>query len=56
MTPANAEDDRSSLKNVMILTLIDDMIVNKMSNVLHEDLLVAELIYTDRGRKDVTKS
>lgn len=56
VTPANAGGDRSSLKDVMIPALIDDMIVNKMPNVLHEGLSVAESVYTGRGRKDVAKS
>lgn len=56
MTLANARNDRNFLKNVIILTLIDDIIINKMLNVLHEDLLIVESIYTNRDRKDVTKS
>lgn len=56
VTPANAGGDRSSLKDVMIPALIDDMIVNKMPKVLHEGLSVAESVYTGRGRKDVAKS
>lgn len=56
VTPANAGGDRSSLKDVMIPALIDDMIVNKMPKNLHEGLSVAESVYTGRGRRDVAKS
>ncbi|KAI0473335.1 putative polyketide synthase [Xylariaceae sp. FL0804] len=55
-TPANAEGERSLIKDTMIPALVDDMIINKMPKDMAEGLSVAESVYTGRGRRDVAKS
>ncbi|KAI1319318.1 putative polyketide synthase [Xylariaceae sp. FL0255] len=55
-TPANAAGERILIKDTMIPSLIDDMVINKMPHSIEEGLSIAESVYTGRGRIDVAKS
>lgn len=55
-TPAILGGERSTLKDVMILSHIDDMVINKVPYHLHEGLSVAEAIWTGRGRREKSQS
>jgi acyl transferase domain-containing protein len=55
-TPAILAGERSTLKDVMILARIDDMVINKVPRDLHDGLSVAEAIWTGRGRKEKSQS
>lgn len=54
--PANALGERSNVRSVMIPSLIDDLVINKVSINLHEGKAKAESVYSGRGRLDLEKS
>lgn len=54
--PANAEGERSNVKAVMIPSIIDDFIINKVPAHLGEGLSVAKSVYSGRGRPDQDRS
>lgn len=55
-TPAILAGERSTLKDVMILSRIDDMVINKVPRDLHDGLSIAEAKWTGRGRKEKSQS
>ncbi|KAI1361469.1 hypothetical protein F5Y08DRAFT_17956 [Xylaria arbuscula] len=55
-TAAFLEGERSMLKDVIILSAIDDMVVNQVPGQLRDGLSVAEAVWTGRGRKQVVES
>ena len=56
VVPSNASCDRTNVKHVMIPSLIDDFIVNKVPAHLHEGLSKATSVYSGRGRLEIEKS
>lgn len=54
--PSNAQCDRTNLQNVMIPSLIDDFIINKVPKNLHDGISKATSTYSGRGRLDIEKS
>lgn len=56
INPALVAGERSKVQDIMIPSVLDDILVNKVPAVLHEGLSVAESIFTERGRKDQLKS
>ncbi|KAI8932187.1 hypothetical protein NX059_011067 [Plenodomus lindquistii] len=55
-TPAILAGERSTLKDVMILSRIQDMVINKVPDSLHDGLSLAEAKWTGRGRKEKSQS
>lgn len=55
-TSAILAGERSTLKDVMILARIDDMVINAVPRDLGDGLSVAEARWTGRGRKDKSQS
>ncbi|KAK9413823.1 hypothetical protein SUNI508_11641 [Seiridium unicorne] len=55
-TPANASGDRSTIRDVMVPSIVDDMIINKVPYTMDEGLSIATSDYSGRGRRDVAKS
>ncbi|KAI0855715.1 hypothetical protein F4860DRAFT_519615 [Xylaria cubensis] len=55
-TAAFLEGERSMLKDVIILSSIDDMVINSVPRQLQDGLSVAEAVWTGRGRKEVIES
>ncbi|KAI1081716.1 hypothetical protein F5B20DRAFT_579046 [Whalleya microplaca] len=55
-TPAMFAGERSLLKDVLVPTMIDDLVVNKVPKVLHEGVAVASSEYSGRGRPDEIKN
>lgn len=53
---SNVECDRTKVKNVMVPSLIDDLIINKVPARLHEGRSIAKSVYSGRGRLDAEKS
>lgn len=56
VVPSNASCDRTNVKHVMIPSLIDDFIINKVPARLHEGLSKATSVYSGRGRLETEKS
>lgn len=54
--PANAAGDRSAIKDIMIPTFVEEVVVNRVPRDLHKGLSVARSEYTGRGRRDAAKS
>lgn len=54
--PANVAGERSGFEDVMIPSIIDDVVINKVPKDLQKGLSVAHSIYGGRGRKDSAKS
>ncbi|KAI1174465.1 hypothetical protein F4777DRAFT_579896 [Nemania sp. FL0916] len=48
--------ERSRVQDVMIPSVLDDVLINKVPRELREGLSLAEAVFTDRGRKDQLKS
>jgi acyl transferase domain-containing protein/NADPH:quinone reductase-like Zn-dependent oxidoreductase len=55
-TPAMFAGERSLLKDVLVPTLIDDLIVNRVPRTLDVGIAVASSEYSGRGRKDEIKN
>ncbi|CAO2655083.1 Nn.00g118160.m01.CDS01 [Neocucurbitaria sp. VM-36] len=55
-TPAMFAGERSLLKDVLVPTLIDDLIVNKVPGTLDVGVAVATAEYSGRGRRDEIKN
>lgn len=55
-TPAMFAGERNLLKDVLVPTLIDDLIVNSVPRTLHEGTGVASSEYSGRGRLDEIKN
>lgn len=55
-TAAFLAGERSTLKDVIILSQIDDMVVNRVPQGLKDGLSVAEAVWTGRGRKEHVQS
>ncbi|KAK3328393.1 hypothetical protein B0T19DRAFT_357739 [Cercophora scortea] len=55
-TAAFLAGERSTLKDVIILSQIDDMVVNRVPRQLKDGLSVAEAVWTGRGRKEHVQS
>ena len=56
VVPSNASCDRTNVKNVMIPSLIDSFIINKVPSRLHEGRSKATSVYSGRGRLETEKS
>ncbi|RYP24614.1 hypothetical protein DL765_000440 [Monosporascus sp. GIB2] len=56
VNPALMAGERSNIQAIMIPAILDDIVINKVPEVLHEGLSVAESVFTERGRKDQLKS
>lgn len=56
VVPSNASCDRTNVKHVMIPSLIDDFIINKVPARLHEGRSNATSVYSGRGRLETEKS
>lgn len=56
VVPSNASCDRTNVKNVMIPSLIDDFIINKVPTRLHEGRSKATSVFSGRGRVEAEKS
>ena len=56
VVPSNASCDRTNVKNVMIPSLIDDFVINKVPTRLHEGRSKATSIYSGRGRLEAERS
>ncbi|KAH6842948.1 hypothetical protein B0I37DRAFT_436915 [Chaetomium sp. MPI-CAGE-AT-0009] len=55
-TPAILAGERSTLRDVMILARVDEMVINAVPRQLADGLSVAEAVWTGRGRKDKSQS
>ncbi|CAJ2514330.1 Uu.00g024490.m01.CDS01 [Anthostomella pinea] len=55
-TAAFLAGERSTLKDVIILSEIDDMVVNRVPRQLKDGLSVAEAVWTGRGREELVQS
>ncbi|KAK1988407.1 hypothetical protein LZ30DRAFT_766139 [Colletotrichum cereale] len=55
-TAAFLGGERSTLKDVIILSQIDDMVVNRVPRQLKDGLSAAEAVWTGRGRKEHVQS
>ncbi len=55
-TPANACGDRSTITDVMVPSMVDDLIINQVPSEVYEGLSVATSEYSGRGRPDAAKS
>ena len=53
---SNVMCDRTKVKSVMVPSLLDDLIINKVPSHLHEGRSIAESVYSGRGRLDAEKS
>lgn len=56
VVPSNASCDRTNVKHVMIPSLIDDLVINKVPDRLYRGRSKATSVYGGRGRKDIEKS
>ena len=56
VNPALVAGERSKIQDIMIPAVLDDVLINKVPQALHEGLSVAESVFTGRGRKDQLKS
>ncbi|KAL8647288.1 MAG: hypothetical protein Q9210_005646 [Variospora velana] len=56
VVPSNAWCDRTNVKSVMILALIDDFVINRISTHLNEGRSKATSVYSGRDRMDIEKS
>lgn len=55
-TAAFLAGERSTLKDVIILSQIDDMVINRVPHQLHDGLSLAEAVWTGRGRPESVQS
>lgn len=55
-TAAFLAGERSTLKDVIILSHIDDMVINRVPHQLKDGLSVAEAVWTGRGREELVDS
>lgn len=55
-TPANAIGDRCSIKDVMVPSVVDELIINKVPHEVHQGLSNATSNYSGRGRPDLAKN
>ncbi|KAK4215364.1 hypothetical protein QBC37DRAFT_459225 [Rhypophila decipiens] len=55
-TAAFLAGERSELKDVIILSQIDDMVINTVPTVVDDGLALAEAVWTGRGRKEHVQS
>ncbi|KAI4865388.1 hypothetical protein F4820DRAFT_469755 [Hypoxylon rubiginosum] len=55
-TAAFLAGERSTLKDVIILSQIDDMVINRVPHQLKDGLSVAEAVWTGRGREEYVDS
>ncbi|KAK8119367.1 polyketide synthase 2 [Apiospora kogelbergensis] len=55
-TAANACGDRSSIQDVMVPSMVDDMIINQVPACLVKGLSLASSTYSGRGRQDLAKN
>ena len=54
--PANMEGDIANVRNVMIPTIVDEVIINKLPTELNDAIADANSVYSGRGRPDQDKS
>ncbi len=53
---SNVMCDRTKVKSVMVPSLLDDLVINKLPSRLNEGRSVASSLYSGRGRLDAEKS
>ena len=53
---SNVMCDRTKVKSVMVPSLLDDLIINKVPSHLHEGRSISESVFSGRGRVDEEKS
>ena len=53
---SNVMCDRTKVKSVMVPSLLDDLVINKLPLQLNEGRSVSESVYSGRGRLDTEKS
>ena len=56
VNPALVAGERSKIQDIMIPTVLDDILINKVPKALFEGLSVAESVFSERGRRDQLKS
>ncbi|KAI0967881.1 hypothetical protein F4678DRAFT_465144 [Xylaria arbuscula] len=56
VNPALVAGERSRIQDVMIPSVLDDILINKVPEELREGVSLAEAVFTERGRKDQLKS
>jgi acyl transferase domain-containing protein len=54
--PANMQGDIINVRDVMIPTIVDEVIINKVSTQLNDAIADANSVYSERGRPDEDKS
>lgn len=54
--PALVAGERSNIQDIMIPSVIDDILINRVPNNIQEGIATAEAIFTGRGRKEQLKS
>lgn len=55
-TPANVCGDSSAIKDVMIPSVVDDVVINHVPYTLNQGLSIASSHYSGRGRQDEEKN
>ncbi|PSR80443.1 hypothetical protein BD289DRAFT_484972 [Coniella lustricola] len=56
VNPALVAGERSRIQDIMIPSILDDVLINTVPKGLSEGLALAEAVFTERGRKDQLKS
>ncbi|PLB47777.1 polyketide synthase 2 [Aspergillus steynii IBT 23096] len=55
-TPALVAGERSKIRNMVVPSLLDEVVINPISATLNEGLVVAEAVFNERGRRDQLQS